>query len=262
VVAVVALPLVAALVALGKGPSALLFAAAAGIACSEYYRLTVGVNSVAAPIGIAAAAALPLAPAFLLAANVAPALFGIVAATSMLTWTIHLFEGPRAVAPERAGHIVAGLLFSSVGLVALSALRAAADGIAWTAVVLVGTWANDTGAYFAGKTFGRHKLCPAVSPHKTWEGFVAGLVAGILALLAARPWLPRYLDAGACGALGALIGLVAPVGDLCKSMLKRAYHVKDAGHLFPGHGGMLDRIDGVLFAAPIVWIVRVAFFRH
>jgi phosphatidate cytidylyltransferase len=126
--------------------------------------------------------------------------------------------------------------------------------------VLIATWANDTAAYLVGSTLGRNKLWPAVSPHKTWEGLIAGLCGGVLGLLAARPWLPRYLSVDACVALGALAGVVGPLGDLCKSMLKRAYHVKDAGHLFPGHGGMLDRIDSILFVAPVMWVVRLTLF--
>ena len=155
-----------------------------------------------------------------------------------------------------------GLLFCSVGLAALSSLRAGPDGIAWTAVVLGASWANDTAAYLVGRAFGRHKLCVSVSPGKTWEGFLAGLCGGVLALLLIRPFLPRYLDSTACVALGTVAGLFGPVGDLCKSMLKRAYQVKDTGRLFPGHGGMLDRIDAVLFVAPAVWLFRWIFFHR
>jgi len=259
-VALVGLPIVAWVIALGPRPSAVLFGAAAAVGCSEYYRLTLGAIRGGAYVGIAAAAAIPLVPAFLSAAVVGPVLFGLVAAASMFTWTVELFGSSRASAPERAGHIVAGLLYSSAGLVALSALRSTGAGIAWTAIVLVGCWANDTAAYLVGSTVGRHKLWRAVSPRKTWEGLIGGFVGGILGLLAIRPWLPRYLGIDVCVALGALVGVLDPLGDLCKSMLKRAYHVKDASHLLPGHGGMLDRIDGVLFAAPIVWIVRWMLF--
>ena len=259
-VAVVGVPVVATVIALGARPSAILFGAAAAIGCAEYYRLTTGPISGAAWVGIAAAAAMPLAPVVLPAARVAPALCGIVVGSSMLIWTIHLFAGPRAQAPERVGHLMAGFLFSSVGLAALSALRAGANGVAWTAIVLVATSANDTAAYFGGRALGRNKLWPAVSPQKTWEGLVAGFVGGILALLIMRPWLPRYVGADACVALGTLVGVLAPLGDLCKSMLKRAYHVKDTGHLLPGHGGLLDRIDGVRFVAPVIWLVRAILF--
>jgi phosphatidate cytidylyltransferase len=148
------------------------------------------------------------------------------------------------------------------GMVAMSALRAAPHGVAWAAVVLVSTWANDTFAYFAGRAFGRHKLWPAVSPKKTWEGAVAGFCGGVVGLLVMRRWLPPDMDVPFCLAVGAIAGVAAPLGDLCKSMVKRAYQVKDFGGLLPGHGGVLDRIDGILFVAPIVWLVRLGFFAH
>ena len=244
------LPLVAVIVAADAWVSALLFSAAAAISCWEYYRLVFGAVPFAALTGLAYAAAIPLVPAFAPPDQVGALLFAVVPVASMLTWSICLFAGPRSVAPERAGHIMAGLLFCSVGLAALSSLRAGRDGIAWTTVVLAATWTNDTAVYLVGRAFGRHKLYAAVSPGKTWEGFLGGLCGGILALLLIRPFLPRYLDVTACFALGTLAGLLGPLGDLCKSMLKRAYQVKDTGTLFPGHGGMLDRIDAVLFVAP------------
>ena len=260
-VAVLMLPLVALIVAWDARAGAVLFSAAAAIGCWEYYRLVFGTMSLAAWLGLVAAAAIPLVPALVAPDQAGAVLFAIVGATSILTWTIHLFGGPRPIAPERAGHITAGLLFCSVGLAALSALRTGEDGVAWTAVVLVSCWANDSAAYFVGRAIGRFKLCVAVSPGKTWEGFLAGLCGGISALLLIRHFLPRYLGIDACVALGALGGLLGPLGDLCKSMLKRAYHVKDTGRLFPGHGGMLDRIDAILFVAPAVWLLRITVFH-
>ncbi len=109
---------------------------------------------------------------------------------------------------------------------------------------------GDTGAYFAGRLAGRHKLYPAVSPQKTVEGGIGGLVAGAIGLplycAYALPEIPWYIALAAAIALG----VVAQVGDFAESMFKRATDTKDSGTILPGHGGMLDRIDGVLFAAP------------
>jgi phosphatidate cytidylyltransferase len=259
IVVVVALPLVAVAIGLGARPSAALFGAAAAIACWEYYRLVFGSIPAVAWVGVAFAAVLPIVPAAGVS-DVGSAVLAIVATTSMLAWVVHLFWGPRATAPERVGHIVAGLLFCSLGPLALAALRAGADGSAWAVLVLVASWANDAAAYAVGSALGRNKLCPEVSPRKTWEGLLGGLCGGVLALLLLRPWLPRYLSADACVLLGVLVGVLGSLGDLSKSMLKRAYHAKDASHLFPGHGGMLDRIDSILFAAPVVWLVRITLF--
>jgi len=261
IVAVIALPLLAVIISLGSRASAALFAAAAAIACWEYYRLALGSFSPVAWVGIACAAAMPLVPA-MRGIHVGATLFGIVVAASVLIWFGQLFWPPRARAPERVGHMTAGLLFCAFGPIALSALRAGGDGISWTALVLIATWANDTAAYLVGSRLGRNKLCRQVSPNKTWEGFFGGLCGGVMALLLLRPWLPRSLTAGACVGLGLLAGIFGPLGDLSKSMLKRAYHVKDASHLFPGHGGMLDRIDSIVFTAPVVWLLRLTIFRH
>ncbi len=186
------LPVVALMVAADARVSALLFSAAAAISCWEYYRLVFGAGPLAAWIGLACAAAIPLVPAVGATGQVGGLLFGMVAVASMLTWSVHLFAGPRSVAPERAGHIMAGLLFCSVGLAALSALRAGADGIAWTAVILGATWANDTAAYLVGRAFGRLQLWAAVSPGKTWEGLLAGLFGGT-PRVAAHPPIPAAI---------------------------------------------------------------------
>ena len=262
IVAVLMLPLVASLVMADARASAALFSAAAAVGCWEYYRLTLRSVSRAAQVGIGYAAMVPLGPAFVPSRAAGAVLFSLLATASISAWIINLFAGAHSGAPERIGHMMAGLLFSSAGLAALSALRSGSDGVAWTAIVLVAVWSNDTAAFFAGRAIGRHKLWPAVSPGKTWEGCIAGLTASVLVLLLIRPMLPRYLGALACIGLGTLAGVLGPLGDLSKSMLKRAYGVKDTGRLFPGHGGMLDRIDGVLFVAPAMWAARVTLFPH
>lgn len=122
----------------------------------------------------------------------------------------------------------------------------------WLLAALAIVWAADTGAYFAGRAFGRHKLAPRVSPNKTIEGLFGGIVAGVLAGLgfglyagASQEQLPKV-------ALVALVAvLFSVIGDLYESLLKRHVGVKDSGRLIPGHGGVLDRIDGVLAALPV-----------
>lgn len=260
-VAALGIPIVAWIIRVDPRATAALFSAAAVIGCREYYRLVFGVMPSSACAGLVAAALLPLIPAIVPPERAGLVLFGGLGATSMLTWTLELFGGRRASAPESAGHVLAGLLFCSVGLVALSALRAGKDGVGWTAVVLVSAWANDAAAYVVGRAVGKTRLWAAVSPGKTWEGLFGGLAGSVLALLLIRPFLPRNLTGGVCIAIGILAGLLGPLGDLCKSMLKRAYHVKDTGHLLPGHGGILDRIDSVLFIAPAVWLFRLLWGR-
>jgi phosphatidate cytidylyltransferase len=111
----------------------------------------------------------------------------------------------------------------------------------------------DTGAYYTGRLVGRHKLAPRVSPGKTIEGVVGGLVAAIAAGPLARITFFHEIPIVHAMVLGALIGVIGPIGDLAESMLKRGADVKDSGTLLPGHGGMLDRVDSILFCAPLLY---------
>ena len=124
----------------------------------------------------------------------------------------------------------------------------------WVLVLLLAiVWLGDSGAYYIGKTFGRHKLAPRVSPNKTWEGAIANLVAGLLAATVWSYWRTGGVDPGIL-LLAGLVSVAAQIGDLVESLLKRGAGVKDSGVILPGHGGMLDRMDALLFAAPVMWL--------
>lgn len=132
-------------------------------------------------------------------------------------------------------------------------------GMAWALAVVLSTWAGDSGAYLAGRALGRHKLAPAVSPGKTVEGAIGGLLAAVLVSTAVFN-LSGVLSIWAGALVGAVIGVSGQVGDLSESFLKRQAGVKDSGNLIPGHGGMLDRVDALLFAFPatllMLWIAE------
>jgi phosphatidate cytidylyltransferase len=118
---------------------------------------------------------------------------------------------------------------------------------------LIILWSNDTGAYLAGKSFGKHKLFERISPNKTWEGFVGGL---ILALFVGFN-LAQYfggLERWQWAVMAVIIAVFGTLGDLVESMLKRTLGVKDSGNILPGHGGLMDRFDGLLLAAPLVFL--------
>ena len=121
----------------------------------------------------------------------------------------------------------------------------------WLIYVMSTVWAGDTLAYFAGRAFGKHPLHPAVSPKKTIEGAVGGLVGSAAGGVGTVLVLDLPMGIGPTLGLALLAGLVAQIGDLAESVLKRSSGVKDSGAILPGHGGMLDRIDGVLFALPV-----------
>jgi phosphatidate cytidylyltransferase len=132
-------------------------------------------------------------------------------------------------------------------------LRIYLSGARLAPYVLIVVWAYDTGAFCAGRLLGRHRLLPEVSPSKTWEGAIGGLmVSVVVAYLLLGLSVP--IDPWHAVPLGLLVGAGTQLGDLFESLLKRAAGVKDAGWLLPGHGGILDRIDGLLFALPIYWL--------
>jgi phosphatidate cytidylyltransferase len=125
-------------------------------------------------------------------------------------------------------------------------------GTRWLVLTFLVTWVNDSAAYFVGKAIGRHPCCPYLSPRKTWEGTVGGWLGGVAATMLLGYWLVDLPWVHGV-VLGVLVATVAPFGDLAKSMVKRQMKVKDFSALIPGHGGMFDRIDSLLFVAPVVY---------
>jgi phosphatidate cytidylyltransferase len=141
-----------------------------------------------------------------------------------------------------------------------------ARGFWWLLVLLLTIWANDAAAYLTGHYFGKTKLAPKVSPAKTWEGFAGGLVMSVISVfvvtfvadLVLAPASQLHLPWYHALALGVLICVFGTVGDLAESLLKRGAKVKDSGNIFPGHGGVLDRADSLLFAAIVVYFYAAA----
>ena len=158
---------------------------------------------------------------------------------------------------DRAGHhfaiMLAGLVYVPL-MVALLALFKAQGHPHWLVVVLCIAFFSDTVAYFFGRAWGRHRLYPAVSPKKTIEGAVGGVLGGMLAAGGVGSlWLTPEVPLGLSLALGAFASVAGQTGDLVESMIKRTHGVKDSGNVLPGHGGMLDRIDALVFVTPVVF---------
>jgi phosphatidate cytidylyltransferase len=130
--------------------------------------------------------------------------------------------------------------------------------LAFFLLVLMG---SDTGAYYAGRAFGKRKLAPSVSPGKTWEGFVGGLLASLLAAAVAHFWFFPELSLMAALPLAAVMNVLGVVGDLTESALKRGSNAKDASQILGGHGGFLDRLDSLLFNAPLVYYFGLYYWR-
>ena len=138
--------------------------------------------------------------------------------------------------------------------VALLRRDQAESGASWVLMTLSFAWLGDTGGYFVGRFFGRHKLYPAVSPKKTWEGLGGSVIGAVLGGLGCHLWLLPALPMTHALGLVTLAGGLGQLGDLTESLLKRSAGVKDSGFVIPGHGGLLDRIDALLFTAPVVYL--------
>ena len=177
----------------------------------------------------------------------------VVLLTALVWWLVALawiIFAPRSVAPWSAG--LAGVMALVPAWLALVRLRLdLPHGAQWVLFTLLLVWSADIGAYFAGHRFGRTRLAPNVSPGKTWEGVLGGFALSAIVAVAGSAWfaLPLYTFVPLClAAVGFSI-----VGDLTESLLKRFAGVKDSGTLFPGHGGVMDRIDSVTSAAPVLF---------
>jgi len=199
--------------------------------------------------------------ALLLAGGLLPSELGDL--DSVLVWMVWLviLVGSGAVAisaraPLEQGAASLGLLAFGIPYFALPAASLYRLQVfdPWVLLLLlVIVWLGDSGAYYIGKTWGRLKLAPRVSPNKTWEGSAASLAAGLLAAAVWSYWRLGGVD-GRILLMAGLVSIAAQIGDLVESLLKRGAGVKDSGQILPGHGGVLDRMDALLFAAPVMWL--------
>jgi phosphatidate cytidylyltransferase len=197
---------------------------------------------------------MPLVAAFAEPGHLLPSWSALaMAGATVVLLAVFLFrQAPLESIPRSVSIVALSWLYCGLLIASLVGLRIR-FGVAWVILAFVVTWANDTAAYFAGHAFGRHRLYERISPKKTWEGFAGGAVGSVVGALATR-WLllPDELSLAAAIVIGLGGAALGPLGDLAESMIKRAAGVKDSGRIIPGHGGLLDRIDALLFVAP--WI--------
>jgi phosphatidate cytidylyltransferase len=197
-------------------------------------------------------------------------LFGLLSIVLLVYCT---FASPVDRALSDATASVFALFYLGLTLIAVPMLRGATNGPSLLAFLFLTVWAGDTVAMYAGRAFGKRKMAPNLSPNKTWAGAI-GSVAGAVAvagiLLALSSYLTQwnsvklsFADApwGYWLVLAVIVNVAAQVGDLAESALKRSAGVKDSGTLLPGHGGILDRIDALLLAAPVLWYAQVIRLR-
>jgi phosphatidate cytidylyltransferase len=257
--AIVLLPIVLSLLYRGGYSSAVLLGFAAAACAREYLLITMKELN---PLGwgtVLSAGLMPLIVAWR-PLEATALISGATGVVLFAAWLWHLLNGPLQEGPQRTAHILTAFIYGHGGLTALMAIRNLDEGGWWVVAALVITWGNDTAAYFFGRFLGKHKLYPEVSPSKSWEGFFGGFVGAIGFMFVQRQFFAPFLTITDCIFLGTCGSLLGPAGDLCESMLKRAYGVKDSGNIIPGHGGMLDRIDALIFNAPMV-LLYVQFMR-
>jgi len=175
-----------------------------------------------------------------------------LAALVILTFFWSLFGELGAHLVGRMAVTGFGVLWVAVGFAYLLLLRALEQGLTLTILVMACTMLSDTFAYFVGRAMGRHRMAPRISPNKSVEGAIGGLVGAVVAALVVKiysPWLPAMEAV----ILGLIIGVVGQWGDLFESAFKRDFRVKDSGRILPGHGGILDRFDSILFAGFVAY---------
>jgi phosphatidate cytidylyltransferase len=180
--------------------------------------------------------------------------------TFLLAFLLFLVASTRAPATVSISGTILGAAWIGFGLGFLLLLRDLPDhGRLAAFTVLIAVWADDTVAYLVGRLVGRHKFSPALSPAKTWEGFVAGTLAAVAAaFFALYDERNTFLSIWEAVLLGAVVAVAAALGDLFESSMKRDMQVKDTGTILAGHGGVLDRIDALLFAAPAAFFLIVS----
>ncbi len=177
----------------------------------------------------------------------------------MLLFAVYVFTFPKYVFGDVAISFF-GLCYVTVMLSCIYQIRILQDGAYIIVLVFLSAWGNDTLAYCAGRLFGKHKMSPVLSPKKTIEGAVggvvgAGILGGLYSLFAKRYIMVSYNIAAAFVAVCVIGALISIVGDLGASAIKRNYDIKDYSNLIPGHGGILDRFDSIIFTAPVIYYV-------
>ncbi len=267
VTALVGLPVILAAVWWGAPWLTILVVVIAAQGIREVYRLLPpGIGALPVTLGVSWAVAL------VLGSQVASGLnnfllisAGILAAGSFvgLLWFVAFYTGDRYL--TAVAYLVGGPVFAGFLLAHTLALRNIGDfgdvGRDWLFLALLLIFATDTGAFLMGRTLGRHRMAPSISPNKTWEGAAGGLVWAVVAALVLGFLFDVSTPRWQLAIIGATVGVLSQWGDLLESKVKRVSHVKDAGSIIPGHGGVLDRLDSVVISIPAVYYLLATVFE-
>lgn len=266
--AIVLIPLVLLLIFVSpKWPllfMAVIFAAAA-LALWEYLGLADAMGAKTPRMIVVACLAILYAAIFRRADLMAP----VMGALALFLFILSAFRSPVNRVLADTAYSVFGLIYIGLSMSTLYLLSSQDNGPSLLLFLVFVVWSGDIAALYIGRAFGRFKLAPTLSPNKTWEGSIASIAGSVLITLGliylSRTLIAHDIDtlsySGSPGiwiAYAVLVNVAAQIGDLVESAIKRGAGVKDSGHLLPGHGGMLDRIDALLLAAPVLWYAQLA----
>jgi phosphatidate cytidylyltransferase len=222
---------------------------ATGLGLYEYFSLTRAQNSLPLGFGLGWGAALAVSMLWTQAAAVG----AVLSAGLFLAFVLALQDPQPARAFSGVTITLLGVVYVGFLLPHLVWIRGRVDGVAWVFFVFLVAMVGDTMGYAVGRMWGKHKLIPHISPGKTIEGSAGSVVGNLAAAGATWAWFLPHRPVWELLALGLVTGLLAQVGDLCESAIKRALGAKDSGGFLPGHGGMLDRVDSLLFPAAFIY---------
>ncbi len=234
-----------------------------GAAAWEFWRMfQQGGFAPSAPILIGGTALLPLARVY--PQVLPPDVLFLVVVLAAMTWHVFSYERGQEHAATDFCITLGGVAYLGWLGSYLAALRAIPNGLYWFMLALPAVWLADTGAYVIGRRWGRHRMAPRVSPKKSWEGYFGGVLFAIIgsAGMGALGHLTVPAITAFNGAvMGGVLSVLAPMGDLGESMIKRQFGVKDSSRLIPGHGGIMDRIDSWIWAAAIGFYLIIWFWK-
>jgi phosphatidate cytidylyltransferase len=264
--AAVLIPLVLLLILKGSFPVlTIVCAVVAGLAAWELLALADASGAKTPRISVLVALAMLFLCAYLRPDYLAP----MLGALSFFLFVVCAFRSPSGRVLLDTGSSLLALVYTGFAMVSVPLINRQENGPSLLLLLVLVVWTGDIAALYVGRTLGRHKLAPALSPNKTWEGSV-GSVLGSLAITAVLLEVALALGRGGIDllsypgslahwlGLAVLLNLAAQLGDLIESAIKRGAGMKDSGTLLPGHGGVLDRIDALLLAAPVLWYAQVA----
>ena len=262
IVVIIMIPILVFIAARGSISYVILITLSVGLAAWEFWRIFYNGGNAPSMVIIIGGAVL-----FCLQAYTPFVPFPmLVAALLMISATVHLvmYERGRIIAGLGFCVTLAGIFYWGILGSYLIHLRMLPDGLWWLLLALAAVWAADGGGYLIGRSFGKHYMTPHLSPKKTWEGYLGGVLFSLVltAVLGALWHLKSTQVTWQAGlVLGGVIALITPFGDLTVSMFKRQFGVKDSGNLIPGHGGVMDRIDTWIWAAVIGYFLVVFFLN-